>query len=431
VASPPADKRVVYLGRPLAPAAPHAEDNADRTRTAWRSYVAQAGLLAWGTGVQLSEALAAAGMLLTLLAVLPPKPGWHARAHRAWPLWAFVLYCLLAPVLAGHWPSASGTARILDWCFLPVAAAALPLLSPLARRRLGVAVAAIFLLSCAAALCQHWGLWPQPNTFASLRWTGLPFQRMYEPLPGEPSRFMAGGLLLHRLKFAHVGGLVVLAYLDLGLLRRSAPALAVAVVGALCVLWLPHARAASVALVVAIGLLFYFRLSGRWRWASVAGVLVVSAALVLSVPSLGLRFASAVTDEGSGDRRFLAESALRAVEEHPLAGVGLGRYRPGLFASVDTPEDVVRHAGKAHNQYLTLAAEAGIPAALLFIAVLIFCWRRLQPARPLGAAGRSSLVFLALVSLLHDPLFHAEVSMAVVLALGLALGATEEDEPQA
>jgi O-antigen ligase len=422
---------VVYFERPLLTAAPHAEDNAERTRSAWRSSVAQAGLLAWAMGVQLSEALAAVGMVLTLLAVLPPKPGWHARAHRAWPLWAFVLFCLVAPVLSGHWPSAGGAARILDWCFLPVAAAALPLLSRPARRRLALAVAGVFLLSCGAAVCQHWGLWPPPDTFARLRWTGLPFQRMYEPLPGEPSRYMAGGLLLHRLKFAHVGGLVVLAYLDLGLLRRSAPALAVAVAGAFCVVWLPHARAASVALVLAMGVVFLLRLSGRWRWATAVGVVLVAAGLVASVPSLRLRFASAVTDEGSGDRRWLAESAIRAVEEHPLAGVGLGRYRPGLFASADTPEDVVRHAGKAHDQYLTLAAEAGIPAALLFVAVLVWCWRRVRPARPLGAAGRASLVFLALVSLLHDPLFHAEVSMAVVLALGLALGATEEDEGQA
>jgi O-antigen ligase len=422
---------VVYFQRPLLTAAPHAEDNAQRIRWAWRSSVAQSGLLAWGVGVQLSEALAAVGMALTLLAVLPAGPGWRRRAGQAWPLWAFVLYCLVAPVLAGHWPNAGGAARILDWCFLPVAAAALPLLSRPARRRLGVAVAAVFLLSCGAALCQHFGLWPQPQAFASLRWTGLPFQRMYEPLPGDPSRYMAGGLLLHRLKFAHVGGLVVLAYLDVGLWRRSFPALAVATAGALSVLWLPHARAASVALVVAMGLVFLLRLSGRWRWATALGVLVLAAALVGGVPSLRLRFSSAVTDEGSGDRRWLAESAVRAVAEHPLAGVGLGRYRPGLFASADTPQEVVRHAGKAHDQYLTLAAEAGIPAAVLFVTVLVWCWRRLQPGRPLGAGGRASIVFLALLSLLHDPLFHAEVSMAVVLALGLALGATEEGEGQA
>ncbi len=412
-------------------AAPQAEETVQAAPWAWRPALAEAGLLVWGVGVQLSEALGAAGMVLSLLAVLPPHTGWRTRARRAWPLWAFVSWCLVAPVLAGHWPAAGGLARILDWCFLPVAASAVLSLKRPARRRLALAVAAVFLLSCAAALCQHWGLWPQPDTFARFRWTGLPFQRMYEPLPGESSRYMAGGLLLHRLKFAHVGGFLVLGYLDVGLLKRSRAALAVAVAGALCVAWLPHARAAAVALVVAMGVVLALRLSGRWRWPVLVSVLLLALGLVAVVPSLRLRFASAATDEGSGDRRWLALSAWRAVEEHPLAGVGLGRYRPALFASADTPEEVVRHAGKAHDQYLTLAAEAGLPAGLLYLAVLLWCWRRARPGVPLGAAGRASVVFLGLVSLLHDPLFHAEVSMAAVLALGLALGLSEQDEEPA
>jgi O-antigen ligase len=422
---------VVYRRRPVSAAAPHAEETVQGAGWAWRPTLAGAGLLAWGVGVQLSEALAALGMALSFLSVLPPWTRWRAHLHRAWPLWAFVGWCLLAPVVAGHWPTASGLARVLDWCLLPVAAAALHLLGQRARRRLAVAMAVVLLLSCTAALCQHFGLWPALDTFSGVRWTGLPFQRMYEPLPGEATRFMAGGLLLHRLKFAHVGGFLVLGFLDLGLLWQSRPAVAVAAAGALAVVWLPHARAATVALVVAVAMVLAMRLAGRWRWPALAGVLLLAAGLAAAVPSLRLRFASAVTDEGSGDRRWLALSAWRAVEAHPLAGVGLGRFRPALFASADTPEEVVRHAGKAHNQYLTFAAEAGLPAGLLYLAVLVWCWRRTRPASPLGAAGRASVVFLGLVSLLHDPLFHAEVSMAAVLALGLSQGMTEEDEERA
>jgi O-antigen ligase len=153
-----------------------------------------------------------------------------------------------------------------------------------------------------------------------------------------------------------------------------------------------------------------------------------SVALARAVPTLRTRFASAATDEGSGDRRWLAAAAMRAVAEHPVVGVGLGRYRPGLFASPDTPPEVVRHAGKAHDQFLTLAAEAGLPAALLYLLVLAWCWRSAVPTGLLGAAGRGSVVFLVLVSLLHDPLFHAEVSMAAVLVLGAALGLSRERE---
>ena len=421
----------MYFPHPLLAAPPHAEETAEGSGWAFRPGLAEAGLLVWGVGVQLSEALGALGMVLCLLAVLPPKPGWRARARAAWPLWAFIGWCLLVPLLAGRAPTPGGVARILDWCFLPVAAAALGFLAPSARRRLALALGTVFLLSCGAALCQHWGRWPEADAFARFRWTGLPFQRMYETLPGEPSRYMAGGLLLHRLKFAHVGGLLVLAYLDLGLLRKNAAALAVAAVGAVCVAWLPHARAASVALVVAMGVVLALRLPGRWKWPALLGLLLLAVGLLAGVSSLRTRFASVATEEGTADRRWLAESALRAVAEHPLAGVGLGRYRPSLYASADTPEEVAQHAGKAHNQYLTFAAEAGLPAALLYLLVLGWCWRAVRPRLALGAAGRASVVFLALVSLVHDPLFHAEVSMAAVLALGLAQGVRQEEEREA
>jgi O-antigen ligase len=421
-------QRVVY-GAPRVLAAPSpAEETERRSGGAWRPALAGVGLTLWGTGVQLSEALAATGMLLSLVAVLAPGPTWRARAQQDWPLWAFVVWCLGAPALGGHPPTAGGVARILDWCFLPVAAAALPLLGPPARRRLAIAVAGVFVASCAAALCQHWGLWPDEDAFADWRWTGLPFQRMYEALPGEPSHFMAGGLLLHRLKFAHVGGFFVLTFLDLGLARRNRRAVGLALVGALCVVWLPHARAAAVALVVSMGVVLGLRLSGAWRWRALAGGLVLAAAVALGVPSLRQRFAAAATEEGSGNRRWLAASALRAVAEHPLTGVGLGRYRPGLYASADTPAEVARHAGKAHDEFLTLAAEAGLPAALLYGLVLAWCWHSAHPASPLGAAGRGCVLFLALLSLLHDPLFHAEVSMAAVLALGVARGAGRIEE---
>jgi len=400
----------------------------ERARGAWRAVLGEAGLALWGTGIQLSEAVAALGMALSLVAMWPPSRPWRVAARGYWPLWAFVGWCLVAPRLAGRLPTPGGAWRIVDWCFLPVAAATLPLLGRRARVRLAGAVGAVFLASCLAALCQHWGLWPGPGTFERWRWTHLPFQRMYETLPGDPSRFMAGGLLLHRLKFAHVGGFLVLGFLDLGLALGRRAALVLALAGAVLVAWLPHARAAAVALLVSMGLVLALRLVGRWRWPALALGLLAAAALVAGVPSLRLRFASAASDEGSGDRRWLLVSAVRAVAEHPWVGVGLGNYRPGLFAPPDAPPDVVHHAGKAHNQYLTLAAEAGLPAAILYLVLLGFCWRRVRPAPPLGAAGRAGVAFLALLGLLHDPLFHAEVSMAAVLALGLARGAAGTGE---
>lgn len=391
------------------------------------------GLALWAVGVQLSEGLAAAGMAVTTAGVLTDagrrrRPAAAGELVRAWwPLWAFLAWALLVPLLAARLPSSAGVARILDWATIPVAARAFGLLP--GRRRLQVAIACGVMLcvSCTVAACQHFGLWPPAEAFAPLAWTRIPFYRMYEQLPGAPDRFMGGGLLLHRLKFANVGGMVTLWALALGMsseggLRRLG--LGFAAVGFLSVAIFPHARAASVALLLGALVVLYFSSPGR-RAPALAlggGLIAIAAAVVLLSPSLRIRFATSLTSEGSGHRRALLDAGLRAVRAHPLAGVGLGRFRPSLFPTPDMPADVLAHGGKAHNQLVSVAADAGIPAAALLGVLLVWLWRRLPARSGAGAAGRGCLVFLALLGLLHDPLFHAEVSMALALALGAGLG---------
>src|SRR5262249_57638826 len=95
--------------------------------------------------------------------------------------------------------------------------------------------------------------------------TRIPFWRVYEPVAQADGRFMAGGLLFHRLKFAHVGGLAVLASCVLGLAARGALralGLACALIGFVSVLEFPYARAASVALLVALSVALILSLKG-------------------------------------------------------------------------------------------------------------------------------------------------------------------------
>jgi hypothetical protein len=46
-----------------------------------------------------------------------------------------------------------------------------------------------------------------------------------------------------------------------------------------------------------------------------------------------------------------------------------------------------------------------------------------------GLAGTSALLFFCLLSLLHDPLYHAEFSMGLVLVLGAAMARVDELQP--
>jgi hypothetical protein len=47
----------------------------------------------------------------------------------------------------------------------------------------------------------------------------------------------------------------------------------------------------------------------------------------------------------------------------------------------------------------------------------------MHPGETLGALGLSAMAFFLVLSLVHDPLFHAEVSMAFALTFGLAVTA--------
>src|SRR5687767_4862637 len=83
---------------------------------------------AWAVGALSNEAFTAAGMVLLVAwgawawaaSELTPRDA----ARRWWPLWAFVGWALIVPLLAGRVPTGAGVARVLDWAALPLAAAA-------------------------------------------------------------------------------------------------------------------------------------------------------------------------------------------------------------------------------------------------------------------------------------------------------------------
>ena len=135
-----------------------------------------AGLLLWSTGVQINEAVASLGLVFTALGVLalyqrrePRAPELHLRLW--WPLLLFFGWAVAAPALAGRPPTAAGVARGIDWLFIPVAAIAVSALQQRQRHWILRVAGAVFLLSCALAALQHFGLWPTSAAFARLSWT--------------------------------------------------------------------------------------------------------------------------------------------------------------------------------------------------------------------------------------------------------------------
>ncbi|MDQ7780541.1 MAG: O-antigen ligase family protein, partial [Planctomycetota bacterium] len=79
------------------------------------------------------------------------------------------------------------------------------------------------------------------------------------------------------------------------------------------------------------------------------------------------------------------KAACRIVEERPLLGGGLDSFSGHFLRFKDA---AVGEALRAHNDYLDLAVELGVPAALVFLAFwVVLIWKAFRPGPDASAAG--------------------------------------------
>jgi O-antigen ligase len=144
------------------------------------------------------------------------------------------------------------------------------------------------------------------------------------------------------------------------------------------------------------------------------------------------RFAALSDQQGpgaAGGRLAVWADTLRLIGERPLAGIGLGAFE-SAYTKVQTV-DVNARVDHAHNDYLQIAAELGVPAVLLFWAMIFSlasrtaraCWipaSRARHAIALGATG--ALAALLLHSLTDFNLYIPANGLVFAVVLGLGSG---------
>jgi len=133
---------------------------------------------------------------------------------------------------------------------------------------------------------------------------------------------------------------------------------------------------------LAIGLLFLMLRSGKGVRALVLIGLVIAPLLVL-VPNTSVQ---RILNPGHGDQEAVDArhttwlAGLRMIEAHPIAGVGLNQFRR-LVLSYETNDKPVQSL--AHNTYIEVAAELGIPGLVAYLALIWSGFRALsRAARP-------------------------------------------------
>lgn len=219
---------------------------------------------------------------------------------------------------------------------------------------------------------------------------------------------------------------------------------------ALCLyaLALTQTLAALAALAAGLLVLALLMLPRRKALAGLAAAAAVTAVLILAVAPLRTRVAAKLGPIAAGDWNEVLtgrldgwRAALWMLEQRPVAGVGHGAYLPEYIpaktALLDRgveflPGQTNPVFGNAHNEYLEVAAEWGIPGLLALawgLWVLVGSARRApEPICPLAWAG---LAALAVLSLAYFPFRVALVAFPAILFLARVLrpGGEMEEEP--
>ncbi|MFZ0973551.1 MAG: O-antigen ligase family protein [Solirubrobacteraceae bacterium] len=237
--------------------------------------------------------------------------------------------------------------------------------------------------------------------------------------------------------------------LDVGLiatLPRDSAAKTLAVIGALIMglgLLDTGSRGGFVALVAV--LVAAVLLGGRWRGRAAGLLLMVAIVtpvyLFVLAPSAAVQHLSSSSSSGRTD---LWKVGLKMFEANPVAGVGSGNFTVASIHYVQQAGDITRadlivdvpHA--AHNTYLEIIDELGVPGFLMFLTIVIgSISAALRAARIYERRGDTSFelmsrgVALAVIALLTADFFitnEYEHLLWLLLALPPALLAVARSE---
>ena len=135
------------------------------------------------------------------------------------------------------------------------------------------------------------------------------------------------------------------------------------------------------------------RSSRRNLRVTVGAALVVAVMLAIapSSPLTRILNPSRGDEESTDNRTTVWRGAIRMIQAHPLTGIGAGNFKLHVGSYVGLEG---RKAFVAHNTYLEVAAELGLPGLALFVGVLYSAFRGLGRVRSRARAVGAQFVFL-------------------------------------
>jgi O-antigen ligase len=238
------------------------------------------------------------------------------------------------------------------------------------------------------------------------------------------------GLFIHVLRPSHSGRDRRVAELAETVISRALPYLLGALVTGSALL-LSHSRGAFLATGVAIVLLLLqLALVGVMR--TRMAIILVSAVLTLGVVTIGVsgeatlsRLTAETSPEHEADRVNVYRLSVEAIKDAAATGTGLGAFLPAFRIYRDTSLPSPTIWDYAHNIYLEVAMDIGLPMGMLFafglLLILGVCLRGLMVRRRDHIYPALAIAVAALLGI-HGAVDFSPQTPAVAATLALLLG---------
>lgn len=181
--------------------------------------------------------------------------------------------------------------------------------------------------------------------------------------------------------------------------------------------------------VLLASLLILFGLPAKWTRGALIGIGLagIAAIALLWTSPISTQFDDLGASTSVTSRRQIASTSLALAAEFATVGSGLGTF-PRLYQMKEDPALVDRfYVNHAHNDYLEVATETGLPGVLLMLAFLFWwggaVWRMLRsPASDhFAIAGAVASAAILMHSMVDYPLRTASISAAFAMSLALIL----------
>jgi putative inorganic carbon (hco3(-)) transporter len=154
-------------------------------------------------------------------------------------------------------------------------------------------------------------------------------------------------------------------------------------------LFLGQSRLALLGVAMAFGLAALLLIqSQRWRYFALAGLAALAAGEILlfsnvSVTPQQQNLPPTRDEQSLIGRQDIWDSALHIVRDYPLTGVGMSMFRDSrVREAYPAPGYLMAVLPHAHNEWLQVAADLGLPGLAIFaglnvtvVYMLVYCWK--------------------------------------------------------